>query len=172
MRNRHLMGVAEQQVERRRSDDGHECEVDGREPGRPRESERWRPVDLEDERDRNGEDGHTDRDPTLWPRLDQRHVLLVTGGVDPAHRIAPIGSHTDELLGTEEPRRSPHPGNAGRAPVRWATGDHSSQWLPLFAFGPGAERFTGVLDNTEVGQLIAQVLGLEPFPQMADFEEN
>ncbi len=60
----------------------------------------------------------------------------------------------------------------GRATVRWATGDHSTQWLPLFAFGPGAERFTGVLDNTEVGQLIAQALGLEPFPQLADFVEN
>jgi len=60
----------------------------------------------------------------------------------------------------------------GRATVRWATGDHSSQWLPLFAFGPGAERFTGVLDNTEVGQLIAGTLGLEPFPQLADFVEN
>ena len=60
----------------------------------------------------------------------------------------------------------------GRAKVRWATGDHSTQWLPLFAFGPGAERFTGVLDNTEVGQLIAQALGLEPFPQLADFAGN
>ena len=60
----------------------------------------------------------------------------------------------------------------GRATVRWATGDHSSQWLPLFAFGPGAERFTGVLDNTEVGQLIAGTLGFEPFPQLADFMEN
>jgi alkaline phosphatase len=60
----------------------------------------------------------------------------------------------------------------GRATVRWATGDHSSQWLPLFAFGPGAERFAGVLDNTEVGQLIARVLGLEPFPQLADFVGN
>ena len=60
----------------------------------------------------------------------------------------------------------------GRATVRWATGDHSNQWLPLFAFGPGAERFTGVLDNTHVGQLIAQALGLEPFPQLADFTTN
>ena len=60
----------------------------------------------------------------------------------------------------------------GRATVRWATGDHSSQWLPLFAFGPGAERFAGVLDNTEVGQLMARVLGLEPFPQLADFVGN
>lgn len=60
----------------------------------------------------------------------------------------------------------------GWATVRWATGDHSSQWLPLFAFGPGADRFTGVLDNTEVGQLIAEALGLGPFPQMADIAEN
>ena len=60
----------------------------------------------------------------------------------------------------------------GRATVRWATGEHSSQWLPLFAFGPGAERFTGVLDNTEVGQLIAQVLGLGGFPQLADIDSN
>jgi alkaline phosphatase len=60
----------------------------------------------------------------------------------------------------------------GRATVRWATGEHSSQWVPLFAFGPGSERFTGVLDNTEVGRLIAQALGLEPFPQLADFESN
>jgi alkaline phosphatase len=60
----------------------------------------------------------------------------------------------------------------GRATVRWATGDHSTQWLPLFAFGPGADRFTGVLDNTEVGQLMAEALGLRPFPQLADFVEN
>jgi alkaline phosphatase len=58
----------------------------------------------------------------------------------------------------------------GRATVRWATGDHSTQWLPLFAFGPGAERFTGVLDNTAVGRLIAEALGLENFPQLADFD--
>jgi alkaline phosphatase len=60
----------------------------------------------------------------------------------------------------------------GRATVRWATGQHSSQWVPLFAFGPGSERFTGVLDNTDVGRLIAQALGLEPFPQLADFGSN
>jgi alkaline phosphatase len=60
----------------------------------------------------------------------------------------------------------------GRASVRWATGEHSSQWVPLFAFGPGADRFTGVLDNTEVGQKIAQALGLAPFPQLADFAMN
>jgi len=60
----------------------------------------------------------------------------------------------------------------GRAIVRWATGDHSSQWLPLFAFGPGAELFTGVLDNTEVGVLAAHALGLTSFPKLADSVKN
>jgi alkaline phosphatase len=60
----------------------------------------------------------------------------------------------------------------GRARVRWATGEHSSQWVPLFAFGPGAERFSGVLDNTEVAVLTARALGFESFPQLADSEGN
>jgi alkaline phosphatase len=60
----------------------------------------------------------------------------------------------------------------GRAKIRWATGDHSSQWVPLFAFGPGAGRFSGVIDNTDVGQLIARSLGLGPFPHMADSVGN
>lgn len=60
----------------------------------------------------------------------------------------------------------------GKATVRWASGDHSSQWVPLFAFGPGSEEFTGVLDNTEVARGIARVLELPSFPQLADFVEN
>jgi alkaline phosphatase len=60
----------------------------------------------------------------------------------------------------------------GEATVRWASGYHSSQWVPLFAFGPGAEEFTGVMDNTEVARGIASALELPSFPQLADFEDN
>ena len=56
----------------------------------------------------------------------------------------------------------------GRATIRWASGDHSSQWVPLFAFGPGANRFRGVVDNTEIGILIAEALGIDFTPQLAD----
>jgi alkaline phosphatase len=52
----------------------------------------------------------------------------------------------------------------GEATVRWASGDHSSQWVPLFAFGPGAEIFTGAMDNTEVALGIARALELPSFP--------
>lgn len=50
------------------------------------------------------------------------------------------------------------------AEVRWATTGHTAQWVPLFAFGPGAEEFSGVIDNTEIGVRIAELLGITGFP--------
>jgi alkaline phosphatase len=52
----------------------------------------------------------------------------------------------------------------GIAEVRWLDRDHLNTWVPLFAFGPGAARFAGVLDNTEIGRRIAELLGFEGFP--------
>ena len=56
----------------------------------------------------------------------------------------------------------------GRAEVRWATGEHTSQWVPMFAFGPGAEHFGGVFDNTWLAQWLAELLDLGKLPQMAE----
>jgi alkaline phosphatase len=52
------------------------------------------------------------------------------------------------------------------AEVRWTTDYHTGLWVPLFAFGPGAEQFSGVLDNTEIGVRIADLLGIEDFPRL------
>jgi alkaline phosphatase len=56
----------------------------------------------------------------------------------------------------------------GHVVVRWATSYHTSTWVPVFAFGPGADVFTGIFDNTELAQRISSVLGLETLPQEAD----
>jgi alkaline phosphatase len=58
------------------------------------------------------------------------------------------------------------------ATVRWATGEHSSQWVPLFAFGPGSEQFSGVLDNTDLPHMAAALLDLAPLPSLADSASN
>jgi alkaline phosphatase len=50
------------------------------------------------------------------------------------------------------------------AELRWLDEGHLNTWVPLFAFGPGAARFAGVLDNTEIGRRIAELLGFEGFP--------
>ncbi len=52
----------------------------------------------------------------------------------------------------------------GEAGVRWVCDMHTGQWVPLFAFGPGAEHFSGVMDNTDIGVLIAKLLGIGDFP--------
>jgi alkaline phosphatase len=52
----------------------------------------------------------------------------------------------------------------GKAGVRWVCDMHTGQWVPIFAFGPGAEHFSGVMDNTDIGVLIAKLLGIENFP--------
>ncbi len=54
----------------------------------------------------------------------------------------------------------------GVAEVRWATDSHTGQWVPLFAFGPGAEHFSGVIDNTDMSILFANLLGIEDFPRL------
>ena len=52
----------------------------------------------------------------------------------------------------------------GVAEVRWASDGHTAQWVPLFALGPGADGFNGVLDNTDIGIIIGKLLGLQGFP--------
>ncbi len=44
--------------------------------------------------------------------------------------------------------------------LAFATTGHSGAMIPLFAYGTGAEKFTGVLENDEVGRRLQQALGL------------
>ncbi len=60
----------------------------------------------------------------------------------------------------------------GEVVVRWAHEYHSSQLVPVFAFGPGANAFSGVWDNTQFSVRIAALLGLEDFPSLADSQRN
>lgn len=43
--------------------------------------------------------------------------------------------------------------------LAWTTKDHTSQWVPIFAIGPGAERFGGVIDNTDIAHTIDELMG-------------
>jgi len=48
----------------------------------------------------------------------------------------------------------------GRATVRWVSDNHTATWAPVFAFGPGAEVFAGVFDNTDIFTRIVALLNL------------
>lgn len=42
----------------------------------------------------------------------------------------------------------------------WTTNNHSGAFVPVFAIGSGAEVFSGIMDNTDVPEKIAQITGL------------
>lgn len=50
--------------------------------------------------------------------------------------------------------------------ISWQCGHHTGQMVPLFAEGPGAFEFTGVLDNTDIPKIFAKLLGLRNFPEI------
>lgn len=51
-----------------------------------------------------------------------------------------------------------HADSAGEFRAHYTTGSHTAGLVPLFARGPGAERFGGVLANYRVGQLLLQLV--------------
>ncbi|ALJ06369.1 hypothetical protein APS56_15025 [Pseudalgibacter alginicilyticus] len=44
--------------------------------------------------------------------------------------------------------------------LNYSTDEHTGQPVPLFAFGPGANRFMGILDNTDIFRIISDLLAL------------
>ena len=40
----------------------------------------------------------------------------------------------------------------------FTTGGHTGMMVPVMAFGPGAEQFTGIMDNTDINKKIGQLL--------------
>lgn len=61
------------------------------------------------------------------------------------------------ILGSEEG------GNA--ITPNFATKSHSAVNVPIFAFGPGAEAFGGVMENTDIPKKIAKLWGVKGFSQ-------
>ena len=48
-------------------------------------------------------------------------------------------------------------GKYTRTDFHFSTGSHSAVFVPVFAFGPGAENFSGVMDNTEIISKIMEI---------------
>jgi alkaline phosphatase len=50
----------------------------------------------------------------------------------------------------------------------WTSKQHSAMPVPLYAFGPGAQRFAGTLDNTDIPKRIAELLKIADFPRVLE----
>ena len=50
--------------------------------------------------------------------------------------------------------------NTGMVKGAFTTGGHTAIMVPVFAYGPGADQFTGIMDNTDIPKRIMKLLGL------------
>jgi alkaline phosphatase len=55
--------------------------------------------------------------------------------------------------------------NAQNVAADWIVKNHTAADVAIFAYGPGAEDFAGVMDNTDIAKKIAKLTGVSPFPQ-------
>jgi alkaline phosphatase len=53
----------------------------------------------------------------------------------------------------------------GNISIGWGTDGHTGVPVPVFAYGPHAEKFMGWYDNTEIPKKIANILGIPDFPR-------
>jgi alkaline phosphatase len=53
-------------------------------------------------------------------------------------------------------------GEASDLVAHYTTGGHTALMVPLFAAGPGAERFGGIKDNAAIGQLLLEAVQHQP----------
>ncbi len=62
--------------------------------------------------------------------------------------------------------------DTGEFKSQWSTGKHTAANVPIFAFGPGAEKFAGTMDNTAIPKRIAELTGINEFPVVKDSVEQ
>jgi len=101
-----------------------------------------------------------DLDRAIWVALDYQRshpsTLIVVVADHEAGGLALQHAMPADPDYVEVPEDDP----AGRLPLvaRYTTGGHTATMVPLFASGPGAERFGGIQDNWEIGRLLLETV--------------
>ena len=52
------------------------------------------------------------------------------------------------------------PGDGNHAQTVFASKGHTAAMVPIYAYGTGAERFAGMMDNTDIPKRIAELMAL------------
>ncbi len=98
-----------------------------------------------------------------WPRV-RRGVANLEACAELAITAARADGHTLVLFTAdhETGHFGIHSGGQGQPlGIRFDSTHHTGGPVPLYAYGAGAERFTGALDNTDIAWLMAELLGLQ-----------
>lgn len=96
---------------------------------------------------------------TTWSRLEQ--LVKENIGVGIRNKKATEDKVTvDYNLAKEIAYNAVYDLNRSAA-LSWASGNHSGTFVPLFAIGKGADRFNGVIDNTDIPKIIRALKGIK-----------
>jgi len=92
-------------------------------------------------------------------------VLRFDRAVEAAARFAAADGRTLVLVLADHATGGPtihYTSTAARLSIAWASGHHTGERVPLYAYGPpaAARRFAGTLDNTEIAPRLAGLLGI------------
>jgi alkaline phosphatase len=77
-----------------------------------------------------------------WAKKDGNTLVVVTGDHETGGLAINPGSTREKLV------------------TSYATKNHSAVMVPVYAYGPGAELFTGIYNNTEIYNKMMRVLRL------------
>ncbi len=95
-----------------------------------------------------------------------RQTLLFDMAVHEAIEFARRDGHTLVIVTADHEtgglKLEPTDGDGVKA--KWTTGGHTADNVPIFAFGPGAEKFAVTMDNTDIPKRIAELTGITDFP--------
>lgn len=101
-----------------------------------------------------------------------RQTLLFDLAVREAIEFAKWDGHTLVIVTADHETGGlvlkPDDSEASGVKAKWTTGGHTDAKVPIFAFGPGSEKFAGTMDNIDISKRIAELTGIEQFPVVKD----
>jgi alkaline phosphatase len=95
-----------------------------------------------------------------------RQILLFDMAVREAIEFAQRDRHTLVIVTADHETGglTLTPDESGTIKAKWTAGGHTAENVSIYAYGPGAEKFSGTMDNTDIPKRIADLTGVEPFP--------
>ena len=93
-----------------------------------------------------------------------RQTLLFDMAVCQAVEFAQKDKHTLVIVTADHETGGLILSNKGGIGAHWTGGSHTAGDVPIFAFGPGSQRFSAVMDNTDISKRIAELTGIKEFP--------
>jgi len=95
-----------------------------------------------------------------------RQTLLFDMAVREAVRFAQSDRHTLVIVTADHETGGLklEQNNDNGVEAKWTSKKHTAANVPIYAFGPGSEKFSGTLDNIDISKRIAELTGIKEFP--------